>query len=154
MMNLIMHSGPADTAADTLDAMDLPDRLRAGRRNKKMSQRALADALGVAPSAVAQWELGQTRPNFDNRVDLSVILDLPFADLLSEDEAPAALVSRDPDEIRLVTLFRRMPAGMRQATLMVVRSAIDLDHQSDPATRPATQAPTETRAAAGSAPSA
>lgn len=124
-MNQVMSSDSYGSAG-ILAGMGIPERLRAGRKNKRMTQRELAERLGVARSAVAQWELGITRPAADRAVDIAAILDIPVGDAIDETELDP-LVSTDPREIQLVTLFRKLPERMRTATLQVVRSAIDLD---------------------------
>lgn len=40
--------------------------LRSLRLSKKLSQRALAEAIYVSPSAISQYEKGRTRPSRDN----------------------------------------------------------------------------------------
>lgn len=127
-MNQIMRSDSYDSPG-ILARMGIPDRLRAGRKNKRMTQRELAERLGVARSAVAQWELGITRPTVDRAVKIAAILEIPIGDAIDETDLDP-LVSNDPTEIQLVTLFRRLPERMRAATLQVVRSAIDLDTAS------------------------
>jgi transcriptional regulator with XRE-family HTH domain len=43
--------------------VELSERIIRWRESRGLSQAALADKIGVSPSAVAQWELGQTSPS-------------------------------------------------------------------------------------------
>lgn len=53
------------------------DRVRRARRAKAMTQAQLGALIGVAPSAVAQWETaGGTYPSFLNAVELAALLEV------------------------------------------------------------------------------
>ena len=43
--------------------MELSERIQRWREHKGVTQAALAKSLGISPSAVAQWELGDTKPS-------------------------------------------------------------------------------------------
>jgi SOS-response transcriptional repressor LexA len=45
--------------------IDLGQRIRAARRDAKLTQRKLAETLGIRPVSVTQWELGITKPQLD-----------------------------------------------------------------------------------------
>jgi transcriptional regulator with XRE-family HTH domain len=108
--------------------MDIASVIRDGRREKRLSQRALAERMGVAPSAVAQWETGITNPSLANRVDLAAILSVPFASLLPEAADIGQVSSKDPQTIILVRKFEGLPPRVREAILMqVVATAESLE---------------------------
>ena len=47
--------------------MELSERITLWRESRKgLTQAVLAKKIGISPSAVAQWELGQTTPTTDN----------------------------------------------------------------------------------------
>jgi transcriptional regulator with XRE-family HTH domain len=107
--------------------MDIATTIRTARRKAGLSQRALAEKMSVAPSAVAQWETNVTKPTIDNRVDLASILSVPFADLLPE-ASGGHVESQDPQTIILVRKFEALPARVREAILMqVVATAESLE---------------------------
>jgi transcriptional regulator with XRE-family HTH domain len=62
----------------------LPDEIKQARLRAGLSQRDLALRLGVAPSAVSQWESGTTMPTIANRADIGAILGIRFASMLPE----------------------------------------------------------------------
>ena len=77
-------------------AMDFPDRLAALRRGKRLTQQALADAVGIHVSQLRRYEAGHSQPTLEVIRKLAVTLSVS-ADLLvfGKDE-------RGPDdELRL-----------------------------------------------------
>ena len=54
--------------------MDYELKSRPLRESKGLSQRKLAEDIGVSPGAVAQWELGATTPTTANLVALANVL--------------------------------------------------------------------------------
>jgi transcriptional regulator with XRE-family HTH domain len=105
--------------------MDIGAIIRSGRKKLGLTQRALAQRLAVAPSAVAQWELDATKPSLDNRVDLAAVLKIPFVELLPEAKEGTEISSRDPETIALVRRFEELPPPVRQAILMQVVATAD-----------------------------
>jgi transcriptional regulator with XRE-family HTH domain len=59
--------------------------IRTARAGAKLSQRALAEQLGVTQQTVAKWEVGENRPTMDNLVRLSEVV--PSFDLFGAVEA-------------------------------------------------------------------
>lgn len=57
------------------------------RKNKGLTQMALADALGVSFQAVSNWERGQTCPDIANLSELSRLLDISIDELLGNKRA-------------------------------------------------------------------
>jgi len=54
-------------------------RFRLARKRKKLTQVAVADALGVSQSAVAQWESGRSFPSSDLARRIEKLLDIKYA---------------------------------------------------------------------------
>ena len=52
----------------------------AGRREKGLTQQALADLVGVKQSTVCLWETGQCNPSVPTIKKLSEVLDIPIED--------------------------------------------------------------------------
>ncbi len=57
------------------------------RKKMGMTQREFARKLGVAPSAVNQWESDTTLPRINKRAEIAKLLNLRFIDLLPEADA-------------------------------------------------------------------
>ena len=57
-------------------------KIRELREKRGMSQKELADALGLDQSAVAQWETGRTEPTIFNLRRLADLLGISPGDLL------------------------------------------------------------------------
>lgn len=69
-----------------------PERLRAAREGRKLSQSELAQRAGLQPSAVSHFEAGRRAPSFDNLKRLANALDVTTDYLLGrtdEDGAPS-----------------------------------------------------------------
>ena len=60
---------------ESCDSMSLGERIAELRKQQKMSQGQLADALEVSRQAVSKWENGQANPDSMNLIRLSEILD-------------------------------------------------------------------------------
>ena len=72
----------------------LGKRIAALRREKELTQDALAEMLGVSPQAVSKWENDQTCPDIASLPKLAKILGVTVDELLSgrEENAPVARV--------------------------------------------------------------
>ena len=57
--------------------------IRALRREKNLTQRALAERLGLSDKAVSKWERGLGCPDISLLADLSAALDVDLAQMLS-----------------------------------------------------------------------
>ena len=76
------------------------ERVRKAREAKGFtSQQALADALGVAQSTVANWEGGRREPNFELTRKLCDCLEVSSDYLLGRVDDPQATVVR-PSQVR------------------------------------------------------
>ncbi|MCR0981812.1 helix-turn-helix domain-containing protein [Roseomonas populi] len=117
--------------------MELSDFVRTERIKKGWTQRVLAKTLGVSPSAVAQWELGTTKPSPANLIDLCNVFGVSAQSFFAPGAPYHGHVVQDPEELALLadwrrltgperTLFRRMLKG----ALPAVNSDVD---QPEPA---------------------
>ena len=64
-------------------------RLTTAREAAELSQKALADILGVDPVSVNRWEHGDSKPNWDYLRKISKVLGVSIDYLLSNDEGDA-----------------------------------------------------------------
>lgn len=65
--------------------MPLPDRIKAARDAKGLSQAALGKLIGVSRVAVTQWESGETAPTHGKLPAIADALGVSVSDLLSDD---------------------------------------------------------------------
>ena len=103
-----------------LAVMDMADRIRTARAKLGLGQRALANKLGVSPSAVAQWESGVTKPSLTNRGKLASELGIKFSELLPEASAIGALTVTEPATVLIVQRLLELPQQIREALLLQV----------------------------------
>ncbi len=70
--------------------------LQALRKQRKASQQALADFLGVSRSTVAMWETSSNEPDIETITRLAAFFEVPIAKLLGVDEGPNSSAFRIP----------------------------------------------------------
>ena len=58
--------------------MDLTTRILRSRKEKKLSQQALADLINVSRSALAQWETSMSSPSLENLRKMANLLEVSF----------------------------------------------------------------------------
>lgn len=100
--------------------MEIGERIRRARTEKDWSQRKLAIEMKVSPSAVAQWEGGDTNPTIEKRAQLTRLLGIPFAELLPEAGKVGELTIRDPQILAIVQILLRLPGPVREGFLVSV----------------------------------
>lgn len=66
--------------------MELSKKIKENRIRKNLTQDDLADACYVTRSAVANWEAGRRRPDWENLIVLAKVLDLSVEELLDNDK--------------------------------------------------------------------
>ena len=70
--------------------MTMGEKIRQLRKEKGLTQDALAEALGISRQAVAKWESGQSAPATENLLKLANLLEAPLEELAGPKEQPAA----------------------------------------------------------------
>ena len=98
----------------------LGERIAAFRRERGLSQAALAAATGVSRSAVAQWETDRAGQVTGNLARIANALDISVEVLIHGEEArgPASLTG---DELALLRLYRLCGPEARSELLRTVR---------------------------------
>ncbi|WP_161993644.1 helix-turn-helix domain-containing protein [Muricoccus nepalensis] len=103
--------------------MELSDLIRSERTKKGWTQRALAKALGLSAGAIAQWELGSTKPSPANLIDLCNLFGLSAASFFAPGAAYHGHIVQDPEEMTLVTHWRRLRPPERDLFLRMLKGA-------------------------------
>lgn len=117
--------------------------IRQQRQDKKISQQELATVLGVGRTAIANWESGATRPDFDLIVPLCKTLNIsvgvlfgdPDENILTDTEKEHLYLLRQLDPYHqnsVATLMRSLIENSFQAFRdHCLRDYIRLDHMAD-----------------------
>ena len=108
----LLVSGTGTSAPMQTQCADFPDLLRTLRQEKDLSQKQLAQAVGVSPGNISDWESGRTKPGYDALVKLAAALKVSGDQLLglSQDAPDPALT---PDEEQLLAACRSLPPAAR-----------------------------------------
>ncbi|MEM7244867.1 MAG: helix-turn-helix transcriptional regulator [Acidobacteriota bacterium] len=88
-------------------------RLRELRKNQRLSQREVADAIGLPQSNLSRIETGKQRLNLPVLMRMLGIYDVTLQDFFSQEPAPPAL-ELAPQEKQLIESYRRLTAEERQ----------------------------------------
>ncbi len=75
--------------------MELNEKIRVLRENKKMSQELLGEKLGVSRQAVTKWEMGKSFPDINNIIELSKLFDISLDKLLKNEDCSVELIKED-----------------------------------------------------------
>lgn len=73
--------------------------IAAQRKEKKMTQKQLGEALGVSDKAVSKWECGKGLPDISTMVSLCELLEINVNELLSGEHLAEDAYSRKAEEI-------------------------------------------------------
>lgn len=106
--------------------MTLTIRLIKTRREKRLSQQALADLIGVSRSALAQWETDMSRPSLDNLRKIAEVMEVSFEWLATGRgnqylTVDANQISDDKLDDEITRLLSRLHTGHKKALLDVIR---------------------------------
>ena len=74
----------------------LSENIQTLRKNKKMSQEQVAEALGVSRQAVAKWESGEAQPDLNKCAALAKLFDVTLDDLVNYDKEEFCGISIGP----------------------------------------------------------
>lgn len=69
------------------------ERLKRARERARLTQKEVAEAIGVTEQSVSQWELGKTRPSLDKIPALARLFNLSESELLNAETVDYALPS-------------------------------------------------------------
>ncbi len=89
------------------------------RRERRLSQEALAAKVGVQPESISRCETGATTLSLSNLVRVSEALDVSLGDLL--DGGRRVPVPERPDLLELCRLYDSLDDGGRMLVMRVVR---------------------------------
>ncbi len=107
--------------------MNLTTRILRSRKEKKLSQQALADLIGVSRSALAQWETEMSSPSLENLRKMAEILNISFEWLATgrgnQNLTPMADTICDTKvDGEIINQLNRMSTKKKRAILSVMRA--------------------------------
>lgn len=108
-----------------------------------LSQRQLARTLGVSASAVAQWELGETKPTHDHVAAIAAATGAEVARIFG---IQTESVETDANLQLLINHWKRVPPERRTMVLRLIMAAThDSEHPqpSEPANRRRSRGPSK-----------
>ncbi|MBN8891086.1 MAG: hypothetical protein BGP12_08460 [Rhodospirillales bacterium 70-18] len=88
-------------------------RIREARRARGMTQDALAQAVGVSRSAVAQWETGRAGQLRGNLARIAAVLGVSASHLMEGGASEGGPAAEDGTELALLRLYRACTADDR-----------------------------------------
>ncbi|GAB0118759.1 helix-turn-helix domain-containing protein [Acidisoma sp. 7E03] len=94
--------------------MDIGDLIRQKRKELRLSQAALAEMLKVNKSAVAQWELNETRPTESNMSALKRILNIEAGPQPAAGAPYRGKLVEDPDLLAWLDFLELIPSDERR----------------------------------------
>jgi transcriptional regulator with XRE-family HTH domain len=100
---------------------DIGERIRLTRQERGMTQEALAAAVGVSRSAVAQWETGRSGQVTGNLSRIAEILGVGVEYLMHGVQGEVMPVASRGDELALLRLYRECSMEDRQLLLRTAR---------------------------------
>lgn len=71
----------------TYSDMKVADNLRGQRAKRRMTQQEVADAIGVSPGTVNNWEAGKGGMSFENAWKLADLFECGIGELFGRDES-------------------------------------------------------------------
>jgi transcriptional regulator with XRE-family HTH domain len=101
--------------------MEIGTLIRNHRKRARLSQAALAAAIGVNKSAVAQWEIGITLPKQENMAALKLELGITQSLAVGDAGPYSGELVEDPSELALLRFWRGLSDAKRDAVVDLLR---------------------------------
>jgi len=100
----------------------LGQRIAEIRRDRQMTQQAVADAVGCSVQTVQRAETGKTALSLAGLFTVTKILEVEVADVLGDLGNAIPQPERDLAESELLRIWQQVPERSRQQALKVLRS--------------------------------
>ena len=96
--------------------MNIGDRLRSIRKNKKISIYQVSKETGISQNHISSVELGKRQPTIDTLARLAKPLGITLAELFNEDNTISVLTDK---ERILLENYRTLPDDKAEALLII-----------------------------------
>ena len=87
------------------DAPSTGEKLRYVRHNCGLSQRQVANAMGLNRTTIGSWESGRTEPSLDKIVKLAQIYRVDPTEILPNESSPAPFKDPDKDDSKAKPIY-------------------------------------------------
>ena len=101
--------------------VEIGARIRDTRRKRGWTQDALAEAVGVTRSAVAQWETGRAGQLTPNLTRIAEVLGVGVEFLMFGEDKRVQMQTKTGDEMAMLRLYRECAPEDRQILLRTAR---------------------------------
>lgn len=102
--------------------MAFKDMLKYLRQSKGLSQREFAEKIGVSPSTISMYEVGQREPDFETEEKIADYFNIDLNTLRGKDvESPAATPALSPDREELLANYDRLNDEGKQDAIKYVK---------------------------------
>ena len=108
-----------------LTLVQIANSIRRGRAAAKLSQKQLAQRLGVSAGAVGRWETGDINPSISNRVQIARLLHIPLAELLPEAKGVGADALSTPLVVAIIQQVLKLPERVQEAFLVQISATVE-----------------------------
>lgn len=122
-----------------MEKIMLKDNLKKYRSINEMTQKGVADLLGVDRTTYSKYESGAAHPQFNNLVKMAKIFGVCVTDLCGEDYIMPDFgdnLDFTSDELRLLGDFRTL-SDLRKREIMRVMNRLTKDQKKDDVNTPA-----------------
>ena len=114
------------TRADERDFLQgLGARLAEIRHDRGLSQEQVAEAAGVDPQTIQRAETGRTALSLARLRVIAGVLGIGLQDLFTALGSEVPVPNLDPDEIKVMSMWRKIPADRRELALQVLKAFTD-----------------------------
>jgi Predicted transcriptional regulators len=117
-----------------LDRRTIGERLRRRREDLKLSQKEVADALGVSRVSLSNWERGERELGISDIISLAAALEIPVSSLLGEqfNDRSAGVFHEQFEDEDAAIWYNGLPPTLKPAARAALKALYD---QADVETR-------------------
>ena len=121
-----------------MEQKKLGEKIKSLRKERGMSQNALAELIDVSFQQVQKYENGQSNINVDRLHKIAAAFNIPVTELFAGEQGkeyktnPSGITTLTEDEKELMTLFRRIKSDtLKNDLLKHLRNIIEIESKSD-----------------------
>lgn len=110
-------------------------RIKELRTERGLTQKQLAEKIGVKNYTVANWEQGRTVPAIEDLIELSDFFECSIDFLIGRtDETGNIIVNKSftNDEIKILGIYRRLSVERKGVVLAVLKDMVQAENNENP----------------------